>query len=89
MIDPIRRKILKAGAAATVIRCPRGPLGSGAGWGSCSSLVPPYKMYGGRPSLPRKEKAKMPMQIWAVPEMWLTGLRGYQFAECRACCHST
>ena len=33
MIDPIRRKILKAGAAATVIRCPRGQLGSGGGPG--------------------------------------------------------
>src|SRR4029450_4448338 len=41
-------KSLPEGPSIPPRRCPRGQLGGGGGSGSCSSLSPPCKMYGGR-----------------------------------------
>ena len=41
-------KRLPEGPSIPHRRCPRGQLGGGGGSGSCSSLSPPCRMYGGR-----------------------------------------
>ena len=45
---PDNKNGLPEGPSIPHRRCPRGQLGGGGGSGSCSSLCPPCKMYGGK-----------------------------------------